>query len=71
MGKTVIPVLYSDKTKNVLDDLNFEGLIIDIRELDKFDLSLLNDNVLHYHLDVSEAIKSAQTHFDKLDERLR
>ncbi len=70
MGKTVIPVLYSDKTKNVLNDLNFNGLVIDIRELDKFNLSMLNEDSLHYKLDVSEAKKSAQKHFEKLDERL-
>lgn len=71
MGKTVIPVLYSDKTKNVLTDLNFNGLIIDLRHMNHFNVSMLNDEVLNYKLDVSEARQSAQLHFKKLDERLR
>lgn len=70
MGKTVIPVLYSDKTKNVLNDLDFDGLVIDIRGLNRFDLSMLNEDSLQYKLDVSKAKKSAQKHFEKLDERL-
>ena len=70
MNKTVIPMIYSDKTKNILDDLSFKGLMIDIRQLDSFDMSMLNEDVLHYRHDVTEFISSAERHFEKLDERL-
>ena len=29
-------MMYSDKTKNVLEDMNFKGKILDIRKLDSF-----------------------------------
>lgn len=70
MGKTVIPFIYSDKTKNVLEDLGFAGLTVDIRKLDDFDLASVNEEALSYHLDVSQAKASAEKHFAKLDERL-
>lgn len=67
MNKTVIPMAYSDKTINVLNDCNFEGKIIDIRELDNFDINELNDDDLKYKLDVSKQIQEASRHFEKLD----
>lgn len=68
MGKPVIPVLYSDKTMHVLEDLGFEGLIIDIRALENFRLSDLEQ--VQPPTDVRHAVASAQNHFKKLDERL-
>lgn len=34
MGCYVLPVLYSNKTKNVLFDFGFKGEIVDIRKLE-------------------------------------
>ncbi len=70
MGKTIIPFIYSDKTKNVLEDLGFNGLTVDIRKLNEFSFDMLNQENLNYHLDVSKARLSAEKHFAKLDERL-
>jgi len=70
MNKTVIPMIYSDKTKNILDDINFKGLVLDIRQLDNFDVSELNEEALSYRMDVTEFKASAERHFEKLDERL-
>ena len=36
LKKAVIPMMYSDKTKNILEDMNFKGKILDIRKLDSF-----------------------------------
>ena len=70
MNKIVIPFVYSDKTRNMLDDLGFQGVVADIRELERFDLKMLDDIALQYRLDVSGAVASAERHFMKLDERL-
>ena len=67
MNKTVIPIAYSDKTINVLNDCNFKGKMIDIREIDNFDISELNDADLNYKLDISKQIEDANHHFEKLD----
>ena len=72
LGKTVIPMMYSDKTKNVLDDMKYEGKTIDIRNLHEFDaFKLLLEKDLQYKKDVSFQIKDAQNHFRKLDEILK
>ena len=71
MNKTVIPMLYSEKTKHVFDDLGFNGLILDIARMDRFKASMLTEDVLSYRLDVSDSITAAQNHFEKLDEVLK
>ncbi len=70
MNKAVIPMIYSDKAKNILTDLGFKGLTADIRQLDGFDVSMLNEEALRYRLDITEFVASAVRHFEKLDERL-
>lgn len=64
-GRPVLPVVYSDKTLHVLEDLGFEGTVIDIRKdapytgepsLPKMDRELLAEE--------------AQKHFEKLDKVL-
>ena len=72
LGKTVIPMMYSDKTKNVLDDMKYEGKTIDIRNLHEFDaFKLLSEKDLQYKKEVSYQIKDAQNHFSKLDKILK
>jgi len=68
LGKTVIPISYSDKTINVLKDMNFNGKIIKVQDIDKFDVNSLTEEDLSYKHDVSYQIKDAQRHFEKLDE---
>ena len=72
LGKTVIPMMYSDKTKNVLEDMKYEGKIIDIRNLQDFDASsIIKEKDLQYKQDISFQIKDAQNHFYKLDKILK
>ena len=68
-GKKVLPIVYSDKTLNILRDLDFDGPIFDIREIDKlsgrkFDISNLKSN------DVSRQKKLAEKQFQELDKIL-
>lgn len=68
-GKKVLPIVYSDKTINILRDLNFDGPIFDIREIDKFngrkfDISNLRVN------NIDKQKKLAEKQFQELDKIL-
>lgn len=67
LNKTIIPVIYSEKTRNVLDDMNFKGKIIDIKNLDEFNINELTADDLHYKLDVSKEKENSKMHFSMLD----
>lgn len=67
MDKTVIPIAYSDKTLNVLRDINFSGRYFDIRDMEHFAVSSISDDDLRYRADVSYQIAHAGEHFAKLD----
>ena len=70
-GKSVFPILYSDKTKYVLEDLGFHGEYADLRDPDS--LSFENAKKIlesGYKIDVTESVQNAEKHFEKLDEFL-
>ena len=67
LGKSILPVLYSDKTLHVLQDMEIDVPIIDIRKLDEFDIQKLTDEQLNIHFDVEKQKNDAQRHFEKLD----
>lgn len=70
LGKTIIPIAYSDKTINVLKDMNFNGRVLKVQDIDKFDVNSLTEDDLNYKHDISFQIKDAQKQFEKLDELL-
>ncbi len=71
-NKPVLPVVYSDKTINILNDLNFEGLYFDIRTLTRFEV----DNILKLDFEkqklqnINAIKKESNGHFMKLDNLL-
>lgn len=67
LGKSILPVLYSDKTLHVLQDMEINVPIIDIRKLDEFDINSLTDEQLNAHFNVEKQKNDAQRHFEKLD----
>ena len=70
LDKTIIPVIYNDKTRNLLDDIKFKGKYIDLEHIDKFDVKTLSAKDLTYKCDVSKQVKEAQKHFNILDKYL-
>lgn len=61
-GRPVLPVVYSDKTIHVLQDLGFEGTIIDLRSQTPYQGTPAKPNV-----DLKQLAQEAQKHFEKLD----
>lgn len=71
LNKTVIPIAYSDKTIDVLHDMNFKGKFFDIRDMDNFNIFSIKDEDLNYKLDVSFQRKDAKRQFEMLDKILK
>lgn len=70
-GRPVLPIIYSDKTRNVLDDLGFTGVVYDLRCTEKWDYVQSRKNLDSSLFVVPERIKNnSQGHFKKLDEFL-
>lgn len=71
MSKTILPIAYSDKTINVLEDLKYTGKIIDIRKIEEFNVEDLTEDDLKYKLNINKYKKEAEMQFKKLDEILK
>lgn len=64
LGKVVIPISYNDKTLNMLNDINFNGVIYDLNKKDKFNPELLD---LNYVCNISEFKKISNNSFKEID----
>ena len=60
----VLPVLYSNKTKNILKDLNINGNMADIKELD---INGVYKTVELNELEIRKLREKSEKHFEKLD----
>lgn len=67
-GRPVLPVVYSDKTLRVLEDMVFDGAVVDLRDAASWaGAQDWTDNA-----PLSEAVRrAAQGHFEKLDVLIR
>lgn len=70
LGKAIIPIIYSDKTLHLLDDLNINAKYIDIRKLDDFNVNSITIQDLEKTFDIKEQKEKSQSHFKILDELL-
>lgn len=67
-GKKVLPIIYSDKTKNLLNDLEFEGIRIDLRDEQKVDIGCIVPKIGSMAAEQIESLrKQAGEHFRELD----
>ena len=64
-GRPVLPVIYSDKTLHVLEDLGFEGPMIDLRSCE--DYTTVGQPVV-CSVDRETLARESQKHFEKLDQ---
>jgi len=70
--KPVFPIVYSDKTIHVLEDMDFKGEYADIRNLNGLKFNTIQQNLSRKsEYPIEELRVSAQKHFEKLDEVLR
>lgn len=70
--RAVLPVVYSDKTINVLNDMGFKGKCIDIRKMTNSDIENISvvdsDNQMLDNIDELRSV--SERHFSKLDQLL-
>ncbi|MEE1133046.1 MAG: polysaccharide pyruvyl transferase family protein [Caryophanon sp.] len=68
-NKKVLPIIYSDKTLNVIKDLSFNGRYVDLRERKtNYDISLSEIGKLE---NIDEIINESYKHFKVLDKYLK
>ena len=68
-NKKVLPIAYSDKTLDILKDMDFSGQVIDIRKIDEFDINSVDFNAIPI-VNISAQKKLAETQFQELDKVL-
>lgn len=69
--KTVIAMSYNYKTTHFLEDIGFQGLMIPLQEIEKFQVQKLTPEVLHYKLDIEPYIENSQLQFKQIDKILK
>lgn len=68
----VLPIIYSNKSKNMLLDIGFSGKYLDLLELDKFEMGQVYYNLKEeMMIDFTDVIKVSKQHFEKLDKVLK
>ena len=71
LDKPVLPIVYSDKTINILKDLSFKGRYIDIRKINSEPYVELDNNYDFQRIaDIQQIRKDSEKHFEKLDKLL-
>lgn len=71
LGKKVLPIIYSDKILNVLNDLNFNGKYVRIDDLNKFDIAKNFNQIKKYDGNLQKIIEQSELQFEKLDEEFK
>lgn len=69
--KNVFPFVYSNKTSNLLKDINYEGYFLSLESLSNIDINQVISQLTNVKFqDVTNEIKEAEKHFMKTDEFL-
>ena len=71
LEKSIIPIIYSDKTLNLLDDVGYNSIVFDIRKAELISPLKIDSKALDYRVDVSKQKKDAINQFKILDELLK
>ena len=70
LGKTIIPMIYDKKIANILREVGFDGVMIDMYDIANFKISSLTYENLNYVCDINKARYDAKNQFKVLDEYL-
>ncbi|WP_289811256.1 hypothetical protein [Thomasclavelia cocleata] len=72
LKKPILPIVYSNKTINLLNDFNFSGNTINIMDLGKMEINenfIMNNYLQDKTILTNEIIMiNARNHFEKLNE---
>lgn len=69
--RPVLPIVYSDKTLHVLEDVGFQGKVLDLRKVERISFDEAQENFKNVTIPNMESLaKEAEKHFAKLDEIL-
>lgn len=69
--KPVLPIIYSSKMKNTLQDINFNGRYIEFKDLNEFSVKNITECFISNKVDISQQRITSKKHFDKLDQYLK
>lgn len=68
-GRPVLPILYSDKTVHVLEDMGFNGVVLDLRQEETISFDKVQENFLNFNFpNVDELRERSVGHFMVLDQ---
>lgn len=70
MNKYVFPINYSRKMNNVINDINFEGMFVDIENIRSVDPETVYSNIERHKLDAKKLAEQSEKHFLMLDQFL-
>lgn len=65
-----VPIIYSDKMLHVMKDSNFNGVYINLQDMNTFDTDQLNDLNNNILLNIKDIIAQSELQFQKLDAKL-
>jgi len=70
-GRPVLPIIYSDKTANVLKDMGFAGISYDLRTDGQWEYDAIRDSYAYPSaMSIECIVQQAEMHFEKLDKVL-
>ena len=70
LNKKVVPISYNDKTVNMLHDIDFNGVFIDLNDIRKIDYDKIFDINNNFCVNIDRFRKSSLNHFKELDKIL-
>lgn len=70
LNKKIIPISYSDKTINELNDVGFSQTIFDIRKINEWNINDINNDYLNFKLPTTYKEHELDFYFKELDKEL-